>query len=334
MLKQDWCINESEKSRILNLHENATKKHYITEQDQSRKSWRLCGNTVFEKDGRYYTTDGEGTMLEIPKLSELEGVIQRGDLVLNQVTENGIKLGDDFNMTRMCSNKKPQMYAGMDSLFVYFDDLETQLPYFGILGWNGRVGTSKDDFMGEKIPKDKDGVVVKFKKSRSKSFILEISPAMKGSLDGGGTTEPTKEKPKPEIISLNLQSPFIFDDIKLTPEAENEFLNFMKNLKKNYQGMKGNVDIITTASIDGDPNTRLKNGMTRQQYDLELSRRRANEIVRRLENESGVTSLNFIAKGIGQTSQYGPSWPDAKSTSETAPNRRLIINLPTIERKL
>ena len=33
MIKQNWNINEDEKNRILNLHESATKRLYLSEQE-------------------------------------------------------------------------------------------------------------------------------------------------------------------------------------------------------------------------------------------------------------------------------------------------------------
>lgn len=340
MIKQTWNISDEEKSRILNLHESATKNLYLVNEQSGKKSWRLCGYDIFEENGKYFTIDNNKKSIEIPKLSEVQGVIENRKLKLNQVTENGIYLGDEFNMTTQCGNKKPLGYYGFDKLFVYFDDIDTNTPYFGILGWTGKVRSGQGDFIGMKIPKDKDGVIVKFKKSRSKSFILEVSPAMPGRLTVETPIEPVKPEPSFEKIDLNLQSPFVFDSVNLTPEAESEFVDFMKKLKRDYNGMKGDVAIITTASIDGDPEKEITGGFVgcsgkrkRKDYDLCLSTARAQNILKRLKAESGVTSLNFVPVGRGQTKEYGPSWPEAKTTQETAPNRRLMIKLPTITRE-
>ena len=35
MISQTWKITNDEKNRILRLHENATKNHYLTEQSQT-----------------------------------------------------------------------------------------------------------------------------------------------------------------------------------------------------------------------------------------------------------------------------------------------------------
>jgi hypothetical protein len=45
--------------------------------------------------------------------------------------------------------------------------------------------------------------------------------------------------------------------------------------------------------------------------------------------------LNFIPKGIGQTDQFakGMKYPEVKDVNKTAPNRRLIIKMPTITKE-
>ncbi len=92
MIKQDWNISGKEKSRILNLHERATKKLYlIREQNdrQSEKSWRICSTIIFQQGDKYFAQRSQtGDTVEIPKLSEVSGIIQGGKLVLNQLTKN------------------------------------------------------------------------------------------------------------------------------------------------------------------------------------------------------------------------------------------------------
>jgi len=325
MIKQKWNIDDSERVRILQLHENATKNLYLIK-EQKEKSWRLCGYDIFEEGGKYYTIVDRGVRMEVPKLSEVEGVIQNGDLVVNDVTQSGVELGERFNSTQQCANKKPQASAGASDLFVYFDDLESGLPIFGMIGYYGKMQTGQGDFMGEKIPKDKDGVVIHYKKTRSKSFIIEISPAMKGEITVERNPEP---EPKFETLELNVQSPFVFDKTDLTPEAQQQFNQFIENIKKNYQGVSGNVDVITSASIDANP-------ASKEKYNMDLSTRRANAIIELLKSSLGKTSLTFTPKPIGQTDQFAPGvkWPDVKDVNKTAPNRRLIIKLPKITREV
>ena len=52
MIKQTWNISEDEKNRILNLHESATKRMYLSEQNESQ-------------DLSYYEIDGTGLKFKV-----------------------------------------------------------------------------------------------------------------------------------------------------------------------------------------------------------------------------------------------------------------------------
>ena len=141
----------------------------------------------------------------------------------------------------------------------------------------------------------------------------------------GRTPEDT---PEFEEIKLDIQSPFEFDKTTLTPEAEIEFKKFIEKVKSNYQGVSGNVEVIASASIDGDENQK-------RDYNQKLSDNRASTISNRLKTETGISTLNFIPKGIGQTDQFakGMKYPEVKDVNQTSPNRRLIIKMPTLTKE-
>lgn len=328
MIKQTWNIGEEERKRILNLHETATKKLYLLREQQS-KSWSLCGYDIFEEGGNYYAIVDNGVRIVVPKLSEVAGVIEDKNIVLNDVTQSGVDLGERFNSSQQCANKRPANTYGANGLFVYFDDLESGVPMFGVIGYYGKMQTGIAEFMGEKVQKDKDGVVIQYGKSRSKSFLIEVSPAIKGTPIVEKENPITPTPPKKETIELNIESPFVFDRTDLTPEAQQQFNQFVEEVKKNYQGVTGNVDVITSASIDADP-------VSKRTYNMELSTRRANAIIELLKSSLGQTSLTFSPKPIGQTDQFVPGmkWPEVKDNSQTAPNRRLIIKLPKITKEV
>lgn len=327
MIKQTWNIGEEERKRILNLHETATKKLYILKEQQS-KSWGLCGYIIFEDGGKYFVDGGVGGQsIEVPKLSEVAGVIEDRNLVLNDVTQSGRDLGERFNSSQQCANKRPANTYGANGLFVYFDDLESGVPMFGVIGYYGKMQTGVAEFMGEKIQKDKDGVVIQYGKSRSKSFLIEVSPAMRGTpiIEKENPIPPTP--PKEETIQLDVQSPFVFDKTILTPEADVQFKKFLENVKKDYQGVKGNVEVITSASIDSSG---------KEQYDMNLSKRRADAIIELLKSSLSDIPLTFIPKPIGQTDQFDPgkTYKNGFKPDETAANRRLIIKLPKITKEV
>jgi outer membrane protein OmpA-like peptidoglycan-associated protein len=141
--------------------------------------------------------------------------------------------------------------------------------------------------------------------------------------------DPTpSKKPEFEEIKLDIQSPFEFDKTTLTPDAEIEFKKFIEKVKSNYQGVSGSVEVIASASIDGDEDQK-------RDYNQKLSDNRANTIANRLKTETGISTLNFIPKGIGQTDQFakGMKYPEVKDVNQTAPNRRLIIKMPTLTKE-
>lgn len=345
MIKQNWNISNEEKFRILNLHESATKNLYLLKEQvqggqEGENSWTICSRLVVQSGNDFFVMVGKGSYAQIPKLSEVSGVIQNGELVLNQKTKDGLSVGEWMHGSIACANEYPETRQGNWRWFCYFDDVSSNLagnkgsesfvkkniPVFGALGVDGSLGTGKTDFIDQKIPKDKEGLTVQFGVSRTKSFIIEISPAIRGEKGVPQEFVPEK-KPTPtnEVIELNIESPFVFDKTELTPEAETQFRGFIEKLKKDYQNVPSNVEVITSASIDAEPSSKEK-------YNMDLSTRRANAIIDRLKSELGQTKLTFIPKPIGQTDKFSPGlkWPEVKDNTKTAPNRRLIIKLPKL----
>ena len=153
-----------------------------------------------------------------------------------------------------------------------------------------------------------------------------------GSTDKVTTTTTTTVPKNGKPFELNITSPFKFDSTELTDTAQAEFNKFIQSVKDNYKDISGNVQVICSSSIDGDPEGKVKTGQKRYDYDMDLSNRRAQTIVATLNSSLPGFKLKFVPKGIGQTDQYavGKKWPEVKNQDETAPNRRLIIKLPSL----
>jgi outer membrane protein OmpA-like peptidoglycan-associated protein len=348
MIKQTWVVSDDEKRRIISLHENATKRQYLIKEQESgdkfsEKSWKLCTLTIFQSGDKYFAKF-TGETIEIPKLSEVSGTIQGGELVLSQLTQNGLTVGAKMNSIIECSNKYPQAYKSDQSVenyrwFCYFDDVSSRfigdrgqekyvknnIPIYGILSDDGSLMTGQGDFIGEKIPREKNGLKIQYGVSRSRRYMFEVSPAMPGQPIVEKEEPITPITPQSKPIELDIESPFVFDRTILTPDAQQRFNQFVEDIKKNYQGVSGNVDVLTSASIDADP-------AKKEEYNMNLSVRRANAIIELLKSSLGETSLTFIPKPIGQTDQFAPGmkWPEVQDNDKTAPNRRLIIKLPKI----
>jgi outer membrane protein OmpA-like peptidoglycan-associated protein len=312
-------------------------KMLISEQSNNIESWRLCGYDIIKENGAFYCENNRGEMVKLPFASELSGIIQNGEIAFDDDIFNGLELGQDMRAS-VCSNKYPMQYAGAStggrggSWFLVIDDLSKQhsepTPIYTIFTWNGSLRVGGGNYPDLKVLKEKEGIEIKYQVTRTKNFILELSPAMAGSKNRPSDVPPPVKKPEFEEIKLDIQSPFEFDKVTLTPEAENEFKKFVEKIKINYQGVSGDVEIIASASIDADEDQK-------RDYNQKLSDNRASTIANRLKAETGITTLNFIPKGIGQTDQFarGMKYPEVRDTSKTAPNRRLIIKMPTLTKE-
>jgi outer membrane protein OmpA-like peptidoglycan-associated protein len=340
----------------------------VSAEDNSEPFWEILGYKVFQrgsdyflyrhkglrKQGQeYYSTmafmandprregiddwrknspvDTPDTYIQIPTLEQLGGIIKKGStgnkIEPNKLTQNAIFIGEMMNDTsdpghspryRSMSPSTPYWYCAFNT--------EKNVPQWGQISFNGDVGSSEilsADF--EKV-KNKPGNEIFYNQSYVPgAFIVEISPLEYGI--PGRVREPEEIPPTetPKITSFDIESPFEFDKTDLTPEAEKSFKEFIENIKKFYSNVSGDVIVTTSASIDSDP-------ATKEQYNMELSKRRAQTIIDRLKRETGNKTLNFIPNPIGQTDQFakGMKYPEVRDTNKTAPNRRLIIKLPEI----
>lgn len=333
-------LKESQLKRIVNLiiSEQANgEASPSVGQKTSEDSWYLCGYDIIKIGSDYFAETRNGESFKLPLASKIIGTIQDGDLAWDDDVINGLEMGMSMKNTIACQRTMPMQYAGATtngnggSWFLFIDDSMSRYkeptPVYSIMTWNGSLRVVNPDTPLDRV-KEKEGNEIQYNVSRSKSFVIEISPAM-----AGRKYIPTEEKPKPnkpefENINLDIQSPFEFDKTTLTPEAEVEFKKFIEKVKANYQGVSGNVEVISSASIDADENQK-------REYNQKLSDNRAATIANRLKTETGITSLNFIPKGIGQTDQFakGMKFPEVKDTNKTAPNRRLIIKMPQITKQ-
>ncbi len=323
-------------------------------QQTGEDSWELCTYDVVKKGGDYYIINRKGQSLKLPLASQITGTIEKNSISFSDEVWNGIDMGKEMNqgdgsrksidqngneviwLDGPCVDERPMQYAGAStngnggSWFVFIDDLSRRsepTPVYSIFTWDGSLRLDVSPTI--EVLREKPGVEIKYQESRTKNYVLQISPALRGR-----KYYTTPEKPEPvkqpeyEKIKLDIQSPFEFDKTILTPEAESQFKKFIEQVKTNYQGVSGNVEIIASASIDADENQK-------RDYNQKLSDNRASTIANRLKTETGITTLNFIPKGIGQTDQFakGMKYPEVRDTNQTAPNRRLIINMPTLTRE-
>jgi outer membrane protein OmpA-like peptidoglycan-associated protein len=178
-----------------------------------------------------------------------------------------------------------------------------------------------------------------YKKGR-KGYYVRLYPGA----TPGTKIEPTisqKTKTTPTNISLDITEPFVFDKTELKPEAQNKIDKFITDLNgylKTYpkysKFLLQNVPlVIGYSSRDKDSNDTVigklpacQSSKTIGDYNLCLSKERANVIAKIIKEKTGVT-MNPIGKG--ETTEFGPGWTKEKSTTpeQTQPNRRFLIKL-------
>jgi outer membrane protein OmpA-like peptidoglycan-associated protein len=349
MIKQTWNISEDEKNRILNLHESATKRMYLSEQNEVEPTsyYEIDGTGLKFKvrDGKlYYAIVDEVNDMVIPKIFMNGNVVdfkvdsKTFELLPNKGFENSIAITDDYwPDIEAAPNAKPQNYNNVDFKFIAL------LPNLRPIGTPrdkkmiGRPIVYTASILEEDIEilesfgltKSEDGSIspLTYVKRGGNGVYVKLYPSAGHTSYYSGEPNPTPDPtPDPIPFELNIASPFIFNETNLTDDAKKEFKDFIESVKENYANVQGDVEVICSASIDGPPDQK------RIDYDMNLSKRRAEAIVSILKTSLPGTKLNFIPKGIGQTDQFakGKKYPNVKDENETAPNRRLIIKLPQI----
>jgi outer membrane protein OmpA-like peptidoglycan-associated protein len=350
MIKQTWNINEDEKNRILNLHESATKRMYLSEQNEVEPTsyYEIDGTGLKFKvrNGKlYYAILDEENDMVIPKIfmngnvADFKVDSDTFELLPNKGFENSIAITDDFwPDIEAAPNAKPQNYNNVDFKFIAL------LPNIKAIGTpNPKMVGRPIVFTASIVQQDietlkrygltqsDDGSIspLTYVKKGRNGIYVKLYPSAGHTSYYSGEPEPT---PDPTPFELNVESPFEFDKVTLTADAKTEFDKFIQSIKTNYANATGDVEVTTSSSIDGDPEGKVASGQKRKDYDMALSKKRAEAIVSILKNSLPGIKLNFIPNGIGQTDQYAPGkkFPDVKDVNQTAPNRRLIIKLPQI----
>jgi outer membrane protein OmpA-like peptidoglycan-associated protein len=337
--------------QLRNVIDNVVAEQTLTQTTEqiSQNAWYLCGYMVIEENGRYFVTDRQGTRTEIPFRDQLIGTIRgrggRATIEFDELTSNAIEVGSIMKQGITCARSLPMQYRNADGWICFMvrdgkhvegnNYVDTPIhPVYGAYSYQGSLGIERypdESVSPAKTVKQKEGSIVQYRQTRTEDFVFEISPSLEGDFIQQ-KPQPIKPTPPPTkqpiVIQLDIQSPFEFDKVTLTPEAEQQFVQFIQKMKINYQGATGDVEVLCSASIDADP-------AKKAQYNQKLSENRALTIVNRLKTETGITTMNFIPKGIGQTSQFAPDlkWPEVTDQNKTAPNRRLIIKLPKITKQ-
>jgi outer membrane protein OmpA-like peptidoglycan-associated protein len=275
--------------------------------------------------------------------------------IVDQRTENSLDEGIDKAWPVKQSKAIPNSVTdGIKCLTLGMSQLKNNVPVYGTLflmyterlpnNKNLKVVSSKQ---GNQIILDETAV-----KTKNGYYWLYFDGQMFG--DGGYDWDPSTpiNIPKNEtpddlgddpyentiiqIFEKGLNDAFNFDQTTLNDEGNKNLQDLINYANENYLGVSAKIPVICSASIDGDPNQKLKNGMTRSQYNMDLSKRRADAIATILSNQINVDTFEFLPQGIGETDKFDPGkkWPEVTDKNLTAGNRKLIIQLPKLQKTI
>ena len=323
--------------------------------------YKLCDFFVIKEGGRWFLETEEKERIEIPKLSDIKGTITLTSgtpkLILDPLVKNGYRAGNYVGTNSIESECWKYVRAGMETWFVYVDpdykglvgdkskgteELKSygEIPVFcGLIRRNDP--NNPTEFSTGKFVEEEEGQIVQTNETYTQNFKFSFARGLGAKTIGGGDI-PSKpvETPNEDPIVLTfekgLNDAFNFDQITLNDEGNKNLQDLINYAKQNYQGVSANVPVICSASIDADPNQIVKGNMKRSDYNLQLSKRRADSIANMLTTQIGIDTLKFIPQGIGETDQYDPGkkYPEVKDKNQTAGNRKLIIQLPKLQKTI
>jgi|SanBayMetagenome_1026888.scaffolds.fasta_scaffold00487_6 hypothetical protein len=329
-------------------------KKVLQEQEQKDSSfYRIDGEAFKVINGQLYHAKVDYETGDVKLVANFNGNVNDFKVIPDLNTGGGTVVGDEFNKNVALATKNwPDLIRSNNSslqyksipfpVYMIIPKPNNPLDKLKLKGNEDRIGTPSvfsisigqyDKRLADLYKKSTDGTISfdTYIKSGRYIYLLQTSPSdyITEHLRFG------KDEPIEDTVELNIESPFKFNEVNLTDEAQKEFIDFIKSIKTNYSDATGDVEVISSASIDGDPEGKVASGKTRKVYDMELSKKRAETIVSTLKNNLPGIKLNFIPNGIGQTDQFAPGkkWPEVTNQDETAPNRRLIIKLPQITKK-
>jgi len=310
----------------------------INEQNESgRVFWSMCSLDMVEEDNEFYIIDERNNnLIPMPKLSQIKGFVGRGGVIFNEDdydTLYSLQLGE--RIQRYCRPRAERPGApGVQYIsVVVHDDVKYDRPM-----WVFLISTTTgagDIINSENLQnlKEKIGTEIQVGQTRTKNFVFSIIPALQANPNKPRETPPTPPETKP--IMLDLTSPFKFDSIEFVEgsDSQQKLDEFIKQINSVYKDKTiGPIQVRATSSIDGDPDQQLEKqgNITRREYDLRLSQRRADHIADILTKGTGI---RFVGRGTGQTTEFnGVGWTSGNPTTpdQTAQNRRLIVTMPKI----
>jgi outer membrane protein OmpA-like peptidoglycan-associated protein len=262
-------------------------------------------------------------------------------LMTFDISENSHDVLSEQDYSNVHTGKKTKKKKTMDTTVPNWGEKSRGKLNFGALSGN-YAKVKNNDMFGSETPKQ--------------MFIISSSSSAPKLM---GIAPPPDEPPVPEEkvanieINFSMEDSFKLDKVTLTSDGEvsyNTFIDVYNDTKKENSDIwddylssikKGEIEILGYASQDGDPNKSDGGYLSacstfgvgvgpKNKYNLCLSQQRANAIRDKIINDIPELSGLLTAKGMGETCNFGPCWSNDSgvTTTDTAPNRRVVIKFP------
>jgi len=337
-------LNESDILRMV--------KRILSEQDDEKTYYKLGSTGLGFKiiDGKLYSVTFKPNGEVDPKwalngeLYDFKVDVKTGE-VLDEDYVTNIAFTDHYWGDIVRSQVQPMQYNNVRYKFIAVAPEGT--PYKAAIGlptvYTGDIVAEDISVLKSMGMTQSDDTTISpmmYYKKGGKGYYIRLYPGARP----GTKIEPTisqKTTTTPTNISLDITEPFVFDKTELKPEAQNKIDKFITDLNgylKTYpkysKFLLQNVPlVIGYSSRDKDSNDTVigklptcQSSKTIGDYNLCLSKERANVIAKIIKEKTGVT-MNPIGKG--ETTEFGPGWTKEKSTTpeQTQPNRRFLIKV-------
>jgi len=337
-------LNESDILRMV--------KRILSEQDDEKTYYKLGSTGLGFKiiDGKLYSVTFKSNGEVDPKwalngeLYDFKVDVKTGE-VLDEDYVTNIAFTDHYWGDIVRSQVQPMQYNNVRYKFIAVAPEGT--PYKAAIGlptvYAGDIVAEDISVLKSMGMTQSENTTISpmmYYKKGGKGYYIRLYPGARP----GTKIEPTisqKNTTTPTNISLDITEPFVFDKTELKPEAQNKIDKFITDLNgylKTYpkysKFLLQNVPlVIGYSSRDKNSNDTVigklptcQSSKTIGDYNLCLSKERANVIAKIIKEKTGVT-MNPIGKG--ETTEFGPGWTKEKSTTpeQTQPNRRFLIKV-------
>jgi hypothetical protein len=160
MIKQNWIISDSEKNRILTLHETATKKMYLISEQENPNSFSIDFENAFESGKYKFNPNYQKIVTD--KVQEIFNYIKNNKLknykIVITPSESQVPNQSPFQEPKSLAKArgeylKTQLEALLTPLLNFKPIIEVNPPILGNVEWDEKKGKNHPDYKKDQFVK-------------------------------------------------------------------------------------------------------------------------------------------------------------------------------------